>query len=122
MVVAAVFDAYGTLLDVHSAMQRHAARLGPDWARISQEWRDKHLEYSWVRSLAAQHRDFWALARESLDYVAAQHNISDRALLDDVRHASTALWMPTRKCQPCWRACNKWGSAGRSFPTELLGC
>jgi 2-haloacid dehalogenase len=51
-VPVAVFDAYGTLLDVHSAMARHAARLGPEWQRISQDWRLKQLEYTWVRSLA----------------------------------------------------------------------
>ena len=41
MVKVAVFDAYGTLLDVNAAMRAHAARLGPDWQRISQEWRDQ---------------------------------------------------------------------------------
>ena len=47
---AAVFDAYGTIFDVHAAMQRHAARLGPDWQRISQAWRAKQLEASWILS------------------------------------------------------------------------
>jgi len=83
----AVFDAYGTLLDVDAAMRAHAARLGPDWQRVSQDWRAKHLEYTWVRSLAgpAQHRDFWRLAQESLAVVAARHGIEeDAALLADV--------------------------------------
>ncbi len=52
---AAVFDAYGTLLDVHAAMARHAARLGGDWQRISADWRAKQIEYTWVRSLAGRH-------------------------------------------------------------------
>ena len=86
MARVAVFDAYGTLLDVDAAMRAHAARLGPDWQRISQEWRFKHLEYTWVRSLAgpATHRDFWLLAQDSLAAVAARHRIADAALLDDV--------------------------------------
>jgi 2-haloacid dehalogenase len=90
---AAIFDAYGTLLDVHAAMQRHAARLGPDWQRISQDWRTKQIEYSWVRSLTgpAQHRDFFTLTREALDWVAARHGITDRALLADVLDAYRRL-------------------------------
>ncbi|MGH7044013.1 MAG: haloacid dehalogenase type II, partial [Acetobacteraceae bacterium] len=82
----------GTLLDVDSAMRAHAGRLGSEWQRISREWRTKHLEYSWVRTLAgAPHRDFWQLARESLDVVAERNGIADRALLDDVLAAYRRL-------------------------------
>ena len=86
MTRVAVFDAYGTLLDVNAAMRAHAERLGPDWQRISGEWRAKHLEYTWVRSMVgpAQHCDFWRLARDSLAVVAARHDISDAGLLADV--------------------------------------
>lgn len=87
----AVFDAYGTLLDVHSAMARHAGRLGPDWQRISQDWRTKQIEYSWVRSLAAQHRDFSRLTEEALKFVAARHGIADTVLLADIGQAYRAL-------------------------------
>ena len=67
-------------------MRAHAARLGPDWQRVSQDWRAKHLEYTWVRSLTgpALHRDFWRLAQEALAVVAARHGIADAALLADV--------------------------------------
>ena len=83
---AVVFDAYGTLLDVHAAMQRHASRLGGDWQRISQDWRAKQIEYSWVRSLAGprHYRDFWTLTQEALHWTAAKHGIADAALLADV--------------------------------------
>jgi 2-haloacid dehalogenase len=93
MIRAAVFDAYGTLLDVNAAMRAHAGRLGPEWQRISQEWRTKHIEYTWVRSLAgpAHHRDFWQLAQDSLAFVAARHGIGDRALLDDILQAYRRL-------------------------------
>jgi 2-haloacid dehalogenase len=90
---ACIFDAYGTLLDVHAAMRPHAARLGPDWEMISNEWRVKQLEYSWVRTLAgpAQHRDFWKLTRAALEYVAARRGIADAGLLDDVMDAYRTL-------------------------------
>ena len=88
---ACVFDAYGTLLDVHAAMAAHADKLPPDWERISQEWRQKQLEYTWVRSLTgpAHHRDFWHITQEALAFVAARHRVSDpttrAALLDAYR-------------------------------------
>lgn len=90
---ACIFDAYGTLLDVHSAMARHAARLGPDWAALSREWRHKQIEYSLVLSLAgpAAHRDFAALTDEALAFVAAGHGIADPALLADLARAYRRL-------------------------------
>jgi 2-haloacid dehalogenase len=90
---AAVFDAYGTLLDVHAAMARHADRLGADWQRMSFDWRAKQIEYTWVRSLAgsAHHRDFWRLTQEALAYVAQRHGITDTALLADVLAAYRVL-------------------------------
>ena len=80
---AVVFDAYGTLLDVHAAMARHADRLPPDWERISAEWRAKQLEYTWVRTLTgpSHHRDFWTLTQDALTFVAARHGITDPAVL-----------------------------------------
>jgi 2-haloacid dehalogenase len=90
---AAVFDAYGTLLDIHAAMARHRDRLGPDWQRMSHDWRAKQIEYTWVRSLAgpAHHRDFWGLTQEALAYVAQRHGITDTALLADVLAAYRRL-------------------------------
>ena len=86
---AVVFDAYGTLLDVHAAMARHADKLGPDWATISADWRAKQLEYSWVRSLAgpAHHRDFWRLTEEALVWATARHGIHDAVLLAEILRA-----------------------------------
>ena len=88
---AVIFDAYGTLLDVHSAMERHAPALGPDWQAISQTWRTKQLEYSWIRSLAGQFRDFAHVTRDALDFAAARHGVHDPALLDQVEQAYRAL-------------------------------
>jgi len=65
---AYVFDAYGTLFDVHAAVRRHAGEIGPDWQKLSDIWRAKQLEYSWIRSLMGAYRDFWVLTEEALDY------------------------------------------------------
>jgi 2-haloacid dehalogenase len=90
---AAIFDAYGTLLDVHAAMSRHAHRIGPDWQRLSADWRTKQLEYSWVRSLAgpSHHRDFWQLTAEALAVTCARHGVADPALQADILAAYRVL-------------------------------
>jgi 2-haloacid dehalogenase len=92
-VTAIVFDAYGTLLDVHAAMARHAARIGPHWQTVSADWRTKQIEYTWVRSLAGPqlHRDFWTLTKEALNWVAARHHITDATLLADILMAYRRL-------------------------------
>jgi 2-haloacid dehalogenase len=83
---ACVFDAYGTLFNVHSAVARHASSLGKAAAEISNLWRAKQLEYSWVQSLMRRHVDFWELTQRALDYALALHQVSDdrlkRALME----------------------------------------
>lgn len=63
-----VFDAYGTLFDVHSAASRYQAEIGPGWERLSQTWRTKHLEYTWIHAQTGRHTTFRILAERSLDY------------------------------------------------------
>lgn len=65
------FDAYGTLFDVHSAAARHAGEIGPNWERLSQVWRAKHLEYTWIWAGTGRHTSFWKLAGDSLDTAVA---------------------------------------------------
>jgi len=62
---AVVFDAYGTLLDVHAAMARHAKHLGSNWQALATEWRIKQLEYSWIDNMTVHRarRDFAACTR-----------------------------------------------------------
>ena len=67
-----VFDAYGTLFDVHSAVARHRAAIGPQADRLSDIWRTKQLEYTWVLSLMESYRDFAALTEDALDFAAAR--------------------------------------------------
>ena len=67
-----VFDAYGTLFDVHSAVARHKSLVGPQAERLSELWRTKQLEYSWTRSLMGAYRDFDVLTADALDFAAAR--------------------------------------------------
>ncbi len=66
-----VFDAYGTLFDVHSAAARHKNAIGANWDRLSQTWRTKHLEYTWIHAQTGRMTSFRVLAERSLDYAAA---------------------------------------------------
>jgi 2-haloacid dehalogenase len=67
-----VFDAYGTLFDVHAAAERQKDSIGPKWKELSLIWRAKHLEYTWVYSLAGRQAMFWMLAQRSLDFAIAE--------------------------------------------------
>ncbi len=67
-----VFDAYGTLLDVNAAVARHAQAVGPDAARLSELWRGKQLEYTWVTSLMGRYEPFWTLTERALDHAMAR--------------------------------------------------
>src|SRR5580658_1861114 len=75
-----VFDAYGTLFDVHAAIARHRAAAGPDADRFSEIWRAKQLEYAWTLTLAGHYADFWTLTERALDYAFARVPSVDRSL------------------------------------------
>jgi len=77
---AYVFDAYGTLFDVHAAIARYRSAAGPDGDRFSEVWRAKQLEYSWTLTLAGRYVDFWTLTERALDYAFARFPAVDRAL------------------------------------------
>ena len=88
---ACVFDAYGTLFDVHSAVGKHRSRLGQAADQISALWRTKQLEYTWLRSLMRKHADFWQVTGEALDYAFDAFDINDVTLRDDLMQAYLAL-------------------------------
>jgi 2-haloacid dehalogenase len=88
---AYVFDAYGTLFDVHAAVRRHAEAVGPEAQAFSDLWRVKQLEYTWVTSLMGQYRDFRALTEDALDFCLARYPAVDRGLRTDLLQAYRRL-------------------------------
>jgi 2-haloacid dehalogenase len=82
-----IFDAYGTLFDVHAAVRRHAGEIGPDGQLLSEIWRAKQLEYSWVRTLMGSYRDFWKLTEEALDFAFRKVPSADPALRERLLEA-----------------------------------
>ncbi len=86
-----VFDAYGTLFDVHAAVRKHAGAIGPDGQRVSDIWRAKQLEYSWIRALMGSYSDFWKLTEYALDYALAAVPGADPACRDQLLEAYWTL-------------------------------
>ncbi|MBW2409044.1 MAG: haloacid dehalogenase type II [Deltaproteobacteria bacterium] len=88
---ACVFDAYGTLFDVHSAVGKHRERLGDIADQVSGVWRTKQLEYTWLRSLMGHHADFWQVTQDALDYAFDMHSVNDADLRKDLIEAYLKL-------------------------------
>ena len=64
---AVVFDAYGTLFDVHSVMAA-CREVTADPEALSLQWRAKQLEYTWLRALMGRYEDFWEVTRAALRF------------------------------------------------------
>lgn len=88
---ACAFDAYGTLFDVHSAIRRGGGALGDKANAVSALWRQKQLEYTWLRSLMGAHADFWQVTGEGLDYALAAHGVQDQTLHDQLMNLYLTL-------------------------------
>ena len=77
---ACVFDAYGTLFDVSSVAHGARDALGERWQALSDLWRAKQLQYTWLRGLAGHHVDFWQVTGDALDYAMGSLEIKDAGL------------------------------------------
>jgi 2-haloacid dehalogenase len=87
---ALVFDAYGTLFDVHSVQARCEALWPGKGAQLSQSWRAKQLEYTWQRSLMRRYVPFSQLTADALLYSCEFLGLKidkarTQALLDEYR-------------------------------------
>src|SRR6516225_1515251 len=67
-VQACVFDAYGTLFDFAAAARKCRDMLGDDIDRLTALWRDKQLQYTWLRAAQGRHVDFWQVTGDALDF------------------------------------------------------
>ncbi len=92
-ITTCIFDAYGTLFDVAAAARRAAAEPGravlrDKWPQIAADWRAKQLQYTWLRTVAGRHRDFWRITQDGLDWALEAAGIAD----DDTRGRLLALY------------------------------
>src|SRR5467141_1219222 len=65
---ACVFDAYGTLFDFAAAAKGCRDLLGDDIDRLTGRWREKQLQYTWLRAVQGRHADFWQVTGDALDF------------------------------------------------------
>jgi 2-haloacid dehalogenase len=79
-VTACVFDAYGTLFDFASAAHACADVLGEGVERLSALWRDKQLQYTWLRAAQGRHADFWQVTGDALDFTLETLGLAQPAL------------------------------------------
>jgi 2-haloacid dehalogenase len=108
---AFVFDAYGTLFDVHSVAVLAESLAPGHGAAISQMWRARQVEYTWLTSLMERRLDFAQVTRAALDYTLAAlvlpigADARDRLLqawLDLAPHADAASTLERLAPRPRW--------------------
>lgn len=86
-----VFDAYGTLFDFNSAVRRHRGVVGPSTDALSELWRQKQIQYTWLRNAMGTYAPFWQVTGEALDHCLAAHRIADPAVREKLMGAYLAL-------------------------------
>ena len=79
---ACVFDAYGTLFDFASAASRCRDTLGNEADRLTALWRDKQLQYTWLRAAQGRHADFWQVTGDALDFALEALDLAEPGVRD----------------------------------------
>ena len=82
LLTTCVFDAYGTLFDVSAAARIAAKEPNREkfkevWPSVSNQWRLKQLQYTWLRSMTHSYTDFWTVTKNSLDYALESHGLHE---------------------------------------------
>jgi 2-haloacid dehalogenase len=93
-ITTCIFDAYGTLFDVAAAARIAADEPGREtfakhWPKIAQHWRQKQLQYTWLRAVLNQHCDFWDVTQDGLDWALEAEGLGGDA---DLRARLLALY------------------------------
>lgn len=92
---ACVFDAYGTLFDFASAAAQCKVVPADKAAALTALWRDKQLQYTWLRGLQGRHADFWQVTGDALDFALETLGLSSPGLREELMSLYRSL-----KCFP----------------------
>ncbi len=79
---ACVFDAYGTLFDFAAAAKGCRDVLGDGIDKLTALWREKQLQYTWLRALQGRHADFWQVTGDALDFALETLGVEKPGLRD----------------------------------------
>jgi 2-haloacid dehalogenase len=77
---ACVFDAYGTLFDFAAAAEACRDRIGAKAEALTALWREKQLQYTWLRATQGRHADFWQVTGDALDFALERLGIDGQGL------------------------------------------
>ena len=83
-VKACVFDAYGTLFDFATAARRHSGSLSDKADKLTSLWRDKQLQYTWLRAAQGRHADFWQVTGDALEFALETCDINQPRIRDQL--------------------------------------
>ena len=88
LLTTCVFDAYGTLFDVNAAARTAALETNREtfkevWPSVSNLWRMKQLQYTWLRSMTNSYTDFWSITQNSLDFALETHKLQNDLVLKE---------------------------------------
>jgi 2-haloacid dehalogenase len=86
-----VFDAYGTLYDFNSAVARHRDAIGPKADALSEMWRTKQVQYTWLRNSMSAYAPFWQVTGEALDHCLATVGVTDKSVREKLMSAYLSL-------------------------------
>lgn len=86
-----VFDAYGTLFNFNSAVEKFKDEFGDSYDDFSKLWRSKQLEYSFLREIMETYKDFFEVTKDALEYAMEAFNIKNLALKDKLMNAYLRL-------------------------------
>ncbi len=89
LVKGLVFDMYGTLVDA-GAVAEACREVAPDPIAFNNQWRAKQLEYTFLRTLMGQYRDFWTVTEEALAFTVARFALEMTA---EQRQRLMAAWL-----------------------------
>src|SRR5882724_7467441 len=90
-VKACVFDAYGTLFDVAAAAKGCRDVLGDNVDKLTALWRDKQLQYTWLRAAQGRHTDFWQVTGDALDFAMETLGVENSAVRERLMHLYLTL-------------------------------
>ena len=85
-ITTCIFDAYGTLFDVAAAARQAAGEdgfeaLADTWPKLAADWRERQLQYTWIRAITEDHADFWQVTGDALDWALEASGLAGDAAL-----------------------------------------
>lgn len=108
-ITTCVFDAYGTLFDVAAAARQAAGEpdfvaIRDNWPALAENWRQKQLQYTWLRAVTEAHDDFWQVTQDGLTGRWTRRGTGATPHCANACWPSTGSLPATPRCRPCCKS------------------